>query len=81
MTPVPMRRQDARMLLVRANALLHRRAEVLAEFEAQTIREAHDRVVLNGGALSPAERQVIEAALEAMVMAGRQDLTDQGQAA
>lgn len=67
-------------VLTRAKALLWRRAEVLADFEADTIREAHARVA-RGGAMSAAERQVVEDATAAMLAAGTQDLTNAGLAA
>lgn len=70
-----------RLKLIRANALMFDRAEVLADFEREVIREAHDRVVLKGGVASAEEMRVVEDALEAMASAGRQDLTDKGLAA
>lgn len=69
------------LLLIRANALLHSRAEVLADFEVDTIREAHRRCLAGQGELSGAERRVIEDAVAAMLAAPRQDLTDAGLAA
>ncbi len=80
MTPVASK-QDAGVLLVRANAHLFSRAEVLADFEIRVIREAHDRVVQRGGVITANERRVVEDALAAMVSAPRQDLTDKGLAA
>lgn len=78
---LPVSQQSDLWLLVRAKAHLYRRADVLADFEAELITEAFGRVVLDGGPLTPAERQVVEAALEAMILAPRQDLTSMGQAA
>ncbi|WEK38655.1 MAG: hypothetical protein P0Y50_08825 [Candidatus Brevundimonas colombiensis] len=69
------------VLLIRANALMHTRREVLADFEAETVREAHDRVVLGRGVLSAGEARVVGDALAAMVAAPRQDLTAAGMAA
>lgn len=69
------------ILLIRANALAHLRAEVLADFELATVREAHDRVVFRGGVLTEAERQVVQEAVDAMLSAPRQDLTCEGLAA
>lgn len=80
MTPVAVHQDDG-VLLVRASAHLHSRSEVLTDFEAATIREAFDRVILSDGVMSAAEREVVVAALEAMVLAPRQDLTDVGLAA
>lgn len=64
------------ILLIRANALLFSRAEVLADFEIETIRAAHDRRVLGGGSVTEAELRVVRDALDAMLAAPRQDLTD-----
>lgn len=69
------------LLLIRANALLHTRREVLADFEADTVRDAHDRVVYGRGVLTADERRVIDDAISAMIHAPRQDLTDAGLAA
>ncbi len=80
MTPVAARQCDG-VLLVRASAHMHNRGDCLADFERDTIREAFDRVVLSHGVMSADERRVVEQALEAMVLAGRQDLTDAGLAA
>lgn len=65
--------RTARMRLIRANALLFYRGEVLADFEQQLIREAHGRVVRDGGVATPAEWAVIDAATEAMTSAGCQE--------
>lgn len=67
--------------LTRAKALLWRRDEVLADFEAETVREAYARVVVGGGVMSAGERQVVEDATAAMLAAGTQDLTSAGLAA
>lgn len=81
MTPVAAH-QDEKVLLIRANAHLFSRSDVLADFEIETIKEMHDRVVQCGGAaMTRAERAVVETALEAMVLAPRQDLTDKELAA
>lgn len=69
------------LLLISTNALMHTRREVLADFEADTVREAHDRVVYGRGVLTDDERRVIEDAMAAMIHAPRQDLTDAGLAA
>ncbi len=78
---MPLKSQDPRWLLVRANSLVFQRGEVLADFERETIAEAHRRVVREDGVMTPAERQVVEDAVEAMIKAGRQDLTAAGLAA
>lgn len=70
-----------KLLLIRANSLMSARLEVLADFEAETVREVHDRVVYRGGVMSAAERTVVTDALDAMMTAPRQDLTDAGLAA
>lgn len=70
-----------RLKTIRANALMFYRAEVLADFERDLIREVHDRIVLRTGVATVSELQVIEDALAAMDAAGRQDLTDMGLAA
>ncbi len=70
------------ILLIRANAHVYQRAEVLTDFEIQTIREAFDRRIVRLGApVTADERRVISEAMDAMVSAGRQDLTDMGLAA
>ena len=69
------------LLVIRANALMHTRRDVLADFETETVREAHDRVVFGKGVMTTAERDVIQAALDAMQVAPRQDLTTAGLAA
>ena len=69
------------LLMIRANALMHTRRDVLADFEAALIREAHDRVVYGKGVLTDAERQVVQEAFGAMQAAPRQDLTAAGLAA
>lgn len=69
-------------LLVRAKSHLHRRAEVLADFEAETIRDTFDRVIVRRSTpLSLEERRVVTDALDAMSAARTQDLTDKGLAA
>ena len=70
-----------RLKALRANALMFYRAEVLADFERELIREVHDRIVLRTGVATASELQVVEDALAAMDAAGRQDLTDMGMAA
>lgn len=72
----PLKRQDPRWLLIRARHLDISRGEVLAEFERTVIAEAHQRVVREGGVLTPAERQVVEDAVDAMVAAGRQGVEE-----
>lgn len=70
--------------IIRANALLFRRGDVLADFEADLIRSAHRRLVRSGdqpGQVTAAEWAVIDDAVEAMERAPRQDLTDAGLAA
>ncbi|MEC7797463.1 MAG: hypothetical protein VX755_09090 [Pseudomonadota bacterium] len=69
------------VMLIRANALMHSRREVLADFEAETVREAHDRVVYGRGVLSAEEARVVADAVSAMIAAPRQDLTAEGIAA
>jgi hypothetical protein len=69
------------VMLIRANALMHSRREVLADFEAETVREAHDRVVYGRGILSANEARVVAEAISAMIAAPRQDLTSAGMAA
>lgn len=69
------------ILLFRARTLMLGRREVLADFEIRTIQEAHARLRTGLGVVSAAERVVIEDALEAMLTAGRQDLTAAGLAA
>lgn len=69
------------LLLIRANALMHSRGDVLADFEADLVREAHDRVVHGVGVLADAERVIVQDALDAMLAAPRQDLTAAGIAA
>lgn len=69
------------LLMIRANALMHTRRDVLADFEAALVREAHDRVVHGKGVLTDAERQVARDAFDAMRSAPRQDLTAAGLAA
>lgn len=77
-----MTRREIEVLLIRANAMLFQRGEVLADFEAGVIEEAHRRVVWQRGALpTQAELQVIQDALTAMLAAPRQDLTNMGLAA
>lgn len=69
--------------IIRANALLEQRGEVLADFEIETIRTVRRRVGNQGlpFVVTPAEWQVIDDAVAAMERAPRQDLTDAGQAA
>lgn len=72
----------ASLILIRANALLHSRAEVLADFEQALVREVHDRVIYRAGAApTPAELDVINDALSAMLSAPTQSLTTAGLAA
>lgn len=75
------RNADDRMVLIRANAFMGSRRDVLAEFERDVIREAHHRVVRRGGVATAMEMAVVQDALAAMQAAGRQDLTDKGMAA
>ena len=60
-------------LLFRARMMMLGRRDVLADFEVETIRTADDRVRGGLGVVSPAERMVIQDALDAMIAAGRQD--------
>lgn len=64
---------DDAWLLFRARMMMLGRRDVLAEFEAETIRAADDRVRDGLGVVTPAERLVIRDALDAMIAAGRQD--------
>lgn len=68
-----------RITLIRANALMFSKGEVLADFERDLLREVHGRPDLR--ITTPAEWHVIDAAIEAMTAAPRQDLTDKGLAA
>lgn len=70
--------------LVRVNALVYQRGEILADFEIEVIRDVHRRVVREKGYVSTVTDQewlVIDGALEAMLRAPRQDLTNMGLAA
>lgn len=70
--------------IIRANALLFFRGDVLADFEADLIRSAHRRLVRSGdqpGQVTSAEWAVIDDAVAAMERAPRQDLTEMGLAA
>lgn len=70
------------LVVIRANALLHSRAEVLADFEQALVREVHDRVIIRAGAApTPSELDVITDALAAMLSAPTQHLTSAGLAA
>ncbi len=83
MSPAAVHRRDCTRI-IRANALMFNRGEVLADFERDTIQEAHRRLTRSRvelGCVTPAEWQVIDDAVEAMKRAPRQDLTDAGLAA
>ncbi len=70
------------VLLVRAFAWLHFRADVLSDFEIDLIREVHARRRRDPSSpVTPAELAVIEDAVAAMRSAPRQDLTSAGLAA
>ena len=70
--------------LVRTRHLVHLRGEVLADFETALVEEVHRRVILerrNLASVTASEWLVLDGALEAMLRAPRQDLTDMGLAA
>lgn len=69
--------------IIRANALMFTRSDVLADFEIELIKEVHGRLTgsLFSRVVTPAEWSVIDDAVAAMEAAPRQDLTDSGLAA
>lgn len=68
-----------RVRAIRANALMFSKGDVLADFERSLVREVHDRPDVE--ITTPCEWAVIDAAIDAMESAPRQDLTDAGLAA
>lgn len=63
------------ILLRRVRVYLLGRRSILSPFEVETIREADARVRAGLGGISPAERLVIQDALDAMVAAARQQVS------
>lgn len=72
-----------RIRLIRAHLLTFSHGEVLADFEIELIREVHGRFRDQASlrAVTSAQWQVINDALDAMSRAPRQDLTAAGLAA
>lgn len=78
-----MNRNEQQLRVIRANALMFTRGDVLADFEAELIAEVHKGLVQSRftRVVTPAEMAVIDDAMAAMQAAPRQDLTDKGMAA
>lgn len=74
-----MSRRDQEVRIIRANALMHSKGDVLTDFERDLVREVHRRRDL--AVTTAAEWQVINDAIAAMDAAPRQDLTAAGLAA
>lgn len=71
--------RDLQVKIIRANALMFGKGDVLADFERDLVREVHGRRDIT--VTTEAEWQVIDDAVAAMEAAPRQDLTAAGLAA